>query len=91
MRSIWRDTTFRWLVGCLVACVAFVSVMVANEVGGTYEVVSEPYTATYTYCAAWAGAGGQHHCTAYLTGTERRVNTIVHGYFFETTGYKVVD
>lgn len=79
------------IVGSILACVAFVVVMIANEVGGTSEVVGEPYTASYTYCGAWAGAGGQHHCSLWLVGTERRVNTLVHGWFFETTGYKVVD
>jgi hypothetical protein len=64
--------------------------LVANEVGGTTEVVGEPYTASFTYCGMYSGVGGTRHCSMWLTGHERRVNTIVHGWFFETTSYRVV-
>ena len=73
------------------ACVAFVTVMAVNDFCGTYETVGEVYTESFSYCGAWAGAGGQHHCSMWLVGHERRINTKVHGFFFETTGYKVVN
>lgn len=79
------------LVAVTVAMIMFVAVVIANEVAGTYETVGEPYTASFTYCAQYTGVGGTRHCSLYLTGTERRVNTRVHGYFFDTDSYKVVD
>jgi hypothetical protein len=85
---MWKDC--KYFILALIACVAMIATVLANELGGTYETVGEPYTASYSYCGAWAGAGGQHHCSMWLVGHERRINTIVHGWFFETTGYKVV-
>lgn len=86
---MWKDC--KAFILALGAIVLFVGVVLANEVGGTYETVGEPYTASYTYCGAWAGVGGTRHCSMYLVGTERRINTIVHGWFYETTSYKIVD
>ena len=81
---------FKFTVTGIVVFSAMTAAVIANEVGGTYEVVGEPYTYSYSYCGAYAGVGGTRHCSLWLTGTERRVNTKVHGLFFDTTSYKVV-
>lgn len=73
------------IVVCCVAIVGLVSVTALNEVLGTTESTGEKYVASYSYCGAWAGAGGQHHCTMWLTGHETRVKTLVHGLWWETS------
>jgi len=80
---------------CIVACVltvfGIVGTSIVNDVFGTYEVVGEPYTVSYSYCGRWTGAGGQSHCADWKVGHERRVNTKVHGLFFDKDSYKVVN
>ena len=78
-------------MACVLTVFGIVGTSIVNEVFGTYEVVSEPYTVSYSYCGAWAGSGGTHHCSDWRVGTERRVNTKVHGLFFEKDSYKVVN
>ena len=89
MKLFWRD--FKWFILAIGLILTSSGFMLVNECAGSYEVTSEPYTASYIYCAAWARVGGQNNCTLWLSGTERRVNTKVHGYFFETTSYRVVN
>jgi hypothetical protein len=79
------------IVACVLTVVGIVGTSIVNDVFGTYEVVSEPYTVSYSYCNAWVGAGGTHRCSDWRVGYERRVNTKVHGFFYERDGYKVVN
>jgi hypothetical protein len=71
--------------------VVLIVVLTANELAGNTEVVGEPYTVSFTYCGGYAGIGGTRHCNLWLTGTERRVNTLIHGLFFDISSIKVVD
>jgi hypothetical protein len=82
-------TKVNLVLGSIVVCCMLIVVSVAipalNELLGTTENTGEKYVSSYTYCGAWAGAGGQNHCTMWLTGHETRVKTLVHGYWWETT------
>lgn len=63
------------------------AVTAANEFFGTTEITDETYVSSYTYCGGYyAGTGGQSHCTLWATGHEKRIKTIVHGLWWETTG-----
>ena len=73
------------IVACCIAIIGLVGATILNELLGTVENTGETYVQTYTYCGGYSGAGGQNHCTMWLTGRETRVKTIVHGYWWETT------
>lgn len=79
------------LISALIfAPVVLVILFMANEVHGTVEIVGEPYQSTFSYCDAYTGIGGTRHCSKWMTGTETRVKTLVHGLFFDTESYKIV-
>jgi hypothetical protein len=73
------------IVVCCVSIVGLVGATALNECLGTVENTGEKFEQYYTYCGGYSGAGGQNHCTMWLTGHETRVKTLVHGRWWETT------
>jgi hypothetical protein len=86
-----KAKTTNFLIGATVASiVASVALPITNELGGTREDAGTPEVATYTYCGGYAGVGASHHCILWLTGKEVRQPTIIHGLWWESTGYRIV-
>lgn len=81
---------FKLVGGAIAVTAALVVGLIVNEVGGTSKDKSEPYTATFMYCASWIYTKNGNICTLYNTGRETRVDTEIKGLFFDTTGYRVV-
>ena len=77
------------IVVCCVAISSLILVGGLNSLLGEEIPTGETYISTYSYCGAWSGAGGQNHCTLWLTGQEKRERTIVHGYWWETTSSRI--
>jgi hypothetical protein len=78
------------IVACVVGIVVSIAVPVANDLGGTREDIGTPEVSTFTYCGGYAGVGASQHCILWLNGAEVRQPTVIHGWFWETTGYRVV-
>jgi hypothetical protein len=77
-------------IGAIALTVAIITGMIVNNVASTSEDISEPYAATYSYCAAWMSTKNGMLCSFYNTGRETRVDTRVTGLFYNTTSYRVV-
>ena len=72
--------------------VVFLTAAIVNDCTGTDEVVSEPYTSSYSYCAQYSyGPKGITTCIRMGSGSERRVNTVHHGMFWTRDSYKIVN
>lgn len=79
------------LIASLALTASFITAAVVNDVCGSYETVGDSYVESFSYCGAYAGVGGTRHCSMWLVGHERRVNTKVHGLIWDHDSYKVVD
>lgn len=74
------------IVAISLTIAGLIGATILNEALGTTEITNETYVSSYTYCGGYyAGTGGQSHCTLWATGHEKRIKTIVHGLWWETT------
>lgn len=81
---------FRAIIVASAIVIAFIGASAINQLAGESQDSGAPYESTFSYCGAWAGVGGTRHCSLWLTGKETRVDTIIKGIWWDTTGYRVV-
>ena len=77
--------------GMLAGMLLCVGVVIANDFTGSDEIIGEPYTVQYSYCAQtqYNGRGGSA-CVRMGTASEQRVDRIHHGMLWDFKGYKVI-
>jgi hypothetical protein len=71
--------------------VVFVSMLAINTFDREAKDVGEVYEHSYTYCKVHSyGAKGMSWCSMYASATEKRVDRVTEGRFFNLYSYRVV-
>jgi hypothetical protein len=86
-----KTKTLEILIGATILAIsASIALPVTNELAGTSVDAGSPESVSFTYCGGYAGVGANHHCVLWMTGHEVRQPTIIHGLWWESTGYRIV-